>query len=529
MRMRLDFLGRSTVIAIIVVVFLIASVAVGLTTRSAPPENRSQAQGSIETIGGGDEDGESEDERAGERHNAVGEAGEESAELRNAFAQFRSARGLGLLKDPGAYTDAYNHWRAMPTAPNAWTEVTTAPYNSDAAAYQDPVASNSGGGAGFVTGRIVGLSVDPLKHGLPFQPVYAAGAQGGVFRSLDNGGTWTPISDAILTLATGDVRVAPDGSLWYGTGEPNYGDELGSGVYRLAEPWKSSSAFTPADRLGGEELEAHWIGKLAFDGTYAYAATSRGVYRRPWAAAETTTTWKNVLAPVQPQASVTENIADDIVVQPGTGYLIANLAYRSTMDYNGFYISRDQGVTWTTEVVPTCTSSTVRPLTRSWSPAGESDIAATTSRVPKISFTAGFSGRTLPRISGSSDHTTRPSCDQTRTCSRELSFRRGRICRSSSREFAEPGLLRWSTCNDGCMIRASLAPRSVASRNAMSRALLRATSTVATAMMSRTSTPAAVNRRIARSRMLPPPVSSDARPASPLRFAMIPRACCRVA
>jgi hypothetical protein len=34
-------------------------------------------------------------------------------------------------------------------------------------------------------------------------------------------------------------------------------------------------------------------------------------------------------------------------MEPGTGYLIANLAYRSTMDYNGFYISRDQGVTWT--------------------------------------------------------------------------------------------------------------------------------------------------------------------------------------
>jgi hypothetical protein len=207
------------------------------------------------------------------------------------------------------------------------------------------VASNSGGGAGYVTGRIVGLAVDPAKHGLDFQPVYAAGAQGGAFRSLDNGVTWTPIADQILTLATGDLRVAPDGSLWYGTGEPNYGDELGSGVYRLAEPWKPTSVFTPADRVGGEELESHWVGKLAFDDTYAYVATSRGVYRRPLS--DNARAWTRVLAPVQPQDSVTQNIADDIVVQPGTGYLVANLAYRLPASYNGFYISKDQGDTWT--------------------------------------------------------------------------------------------------------------------------------------------------------------------------------------
>src|SRR3954452_186620 len=190
---------------------------------------------------------ESAAERAHERHNAAGEAGEESADLHNAFTQFRDARGLSLLKDPGAYTDAFAHLKTMPTTDVTWQEVTTKPYNSDAPAYRDPVSSNSGGGAGYVTGRIVGLAVDPDKHGGEFQPVYAAGAQGGVFRSLDNGAHWTPISDDILTLATGDLRVAPDGSLWYGTGEPNYGDALGSGVYRLAEPWKSTSTFKPED------------------------------------------------------------------------------------------------------------------------------------------------------------------------------------------------------------------------------------------------------------------------------------------
>ena len=335
-------------VALLAAIVLVAAGVLAFAHRSSSPTHPAAGSDRADQAGNeaeeADEENESAEERAHERHNAAGEAGEESEAMRTAMSLFRDARGLGLLKDPGAYTDAFAHLAGMPTAPATWQEVTDKPYNSDAPAYRDPVSSNSGGGAGFVTGRIVGLAVDPAKHGLTFQPVYAAGAQGGVFRSLDNGETWTPISDQILTLATGDLRVAPDGSLWYGTGEPNYGSELGSGVYRLAEPWKASSVFTPGDRLGGKELESHWVGKIAFDDTYAYAATSRGVYRRPLD--NNGVAWTRVLAPVQPQTSVTQNIADDIVVQPGTGVLVANLAYRSPLPYNGFYVSKDHGTTW---------------------------------------------------------------------------------------------------------------------------------------------------------------------------------------
>ena len=160
-----------------------------------------------------------------------------------------------------------------------------------------------------------------------------------------------PISDQIVNLATGDLRVNPaDGSLWYGTGEPNYGNELGRGIYRLAQPWLAGSQFTEGDRVGGQELESHWVGKIAFDATYAYAATSRGVYRYPLTPTgqpQAGKTWTDVLHPEPVQDSVTKNIANDIVVQPGTGYLVANLAYRSTLPYNGFYISKDHGSTWT--------------------------------------------------------------------------------------------------------------------------------------------------------------------------------------
>ncbi|HEX8004479.1 MAG TPA: hypothetical protein VF519_17460 [Mycobacteriales bacterium] len=274
----------------------------------------------------------------------AGAPGDESAELRAAFAQFygaRTAPGPGNIA-PGAYTAAYQHVMGMPVAPASWTEVTTKPYNADHPDYRDYV-SNSGGGAGYVTGRVVGLAVDGSY-------VYAGGAQGGVFRSADGGQTWTSISDALPALATGDLRVNPvDHSLWLATGEANFGDALGSGVYRLANP--QTGSFTPAMRVGGVELESHSVGKIEFNAAanYVYVATSRGVYRHSMSA--TSGAWQSVLKPVTDPNNLYaySNIANDVVVQPGTGgqRLLANLAWRAGSAQNGFYLSTNAGSTWT--------------------------------------------------------------------------------------------------------------------------------------------------------------------------------------
>ena len=376
----------------------------GATTGVVLVDHHSKAETSEQAReAAGEGDGDSPAQRAHERKNAAGEAGEESATLKGLFAAFSDARQLGLLKDPGAYTAAYDHLRGMPVASSSWSEVTNKPYDADDPHYADPVSSNSGGGAGFVTGRIVGLAVDPSTHGGPSQPVYAAGAQGGVWRSLDDGATWTPIADQILTLATGDLRVAPDGSLWYGTGEPNYGDGLGSGVYRLAEPWKATSFFTPADRVGGKELESHWVGKLAFDGQYAFAATSRGVYRHafPVTAANQAQPWADVLAPVQPQTSVTQNIVNDVVIQPGTGNVLANVAYRGELPYNGFYLSRDHGTTWT-KINPTgaINPKEVGPADMAYSADGKSLYIVMESTVDFDSKASALAGVYVSRNNG---------------------------------------------------------------------------------------------------------------------------------
>jgi BNR/Asp-box repeat len=282
-------------------------------------------------------------------------AGEESHELMESLDSFNEPRlsPSGQIA-PGAYADAWAHVKNMPVASGSWSEVTTSPYNEDALHYRDQSASNSGGGAGHSAGRIAALATDPTHRGV----VYAGAAGGGVFRSTDDGKTWTPIADRLPALSVGALAVAPDGALWLATGEATTASDnyLGSGVYRLADP--VTGIFGESDKVGGTELDSSSIHTLTFDKAagYVFAASSHGVFRRPLSAAQGSA-WTKVLAPCA-GVGVSgvgcgvdghyADIANDIAVQPGSGgkKLLADVAWRSGADYNGFYYSDDAGTTW---------------------------------------------------------------------------------------------------------------------------------------------------------------------------------------
>src|SRR5262245_36790765 len=113
----------------------------------------------------------------------------------------------------------------LPAAPVAsWTPLGPA-----------PIPNGQTNGQAFpqipVSGRVTAIAVDPATA----QTVYVGTAQGGVYRSLDGGATWTPLMDSAQSLAIGALALDPQNSdtLFVGTGEGNLsGDSFfGVGLY----------------------------------------------------------------------------------------------------------------------------------------------------------------------------------------------------------------------------------------------------------------------------------------------------------
>ena len=279
-----------------------------------------------------------------------GGSGGEAFEAKTAAEQFAQARTApsGIVA-PGAYSAALAHLTGLAATGGAWSDVTKLPYDADDPTYRD-YYSNSSGGSGLVTGRITGLAADGSGH------VYAAGANGGVWRSSQGGGNWTPIADGLGSLSSGALELDKDGALWYATGEANTGGTsyVGNGVYRLASP--TSGTFAASNRVGGTELESTTINAIRFTATKTWIATLRGVY---WHArtGDMTTPWTRAFAPnptylpgatnASKANAAYKNIVNDIAIDPkDPNHLIAAAGWRSGDTYNGFYETTNDGSDW---------------------------------------------------------------------------------------------------------------------------------------------------------------------------------------
>lgn len=74
-----------------------------------------------------------------------------------------------------------------------------------------------------VSGRVTAIVLDPGYNGTTNQTVYVGAAQGGLWRSTDNGVNWTPLMDNQTSLAVGAVAIDPANPnvIYVGTGEGN--------------------------------------------------------------------------------------------------------------------------------------------------------------------------------------------------------------------------------------------------------------------------------------------------------------------
>ncbi len=99
---------------------------------------------------------------------------------------------------------------ASPYAGLAWKPIGPQPTQS---------ASNAVGSSGPTSGRVTAIAVDPGDA--TGNTVFLAGAQGGVWKSIDGGQNWQPLTDNQASLAMGSVAIAPsnDNIIYAGTGE----------------------------------------------------------------------------------------------------------------------------------------------------------------------------------------------------------------------------------------------------------------------------------------------------------------------
>lgn len=328
---------RIAVVALMCVGALVLAMGVSAAVHPGPHGAAAREQALPGAINANDSSGGSKD-------NGDGDLFDEQAQY--GYERIAPGNSVGA----GAMVAAAHQAANMPLAGGAWQEVTNQPYNAQPDNYTDPFWGNEGSGFSLVGGRTTALVA--TSDGTWF----AGTADGGVWKSSDQGGTWTPVFDSMPTLSIGALAVDPaDGSLWVGTGEANVSQDsyAGTGVYRSTDDGATWTRVGD-DSNGNNPLDGHTTFRITFDPEGdAYAATDNGLFR--FAAGGSS--WAEVLDPAGPVDSPPyDQQVTDVAVVPGTdgAQVIAAIGWHGpgNTQNNGFYESTDGGNTFS-QVTPT--------------------------------------------------------------------------------------------------------------------------------------------------------------------------------
>jgi photosystem II stability/assembly factor-like uncharacterized protein len=254
-----------------------------------------------------------------------------------------------------------------PTPPQATPTPAASPSPSPAAARpegpgedenrsRDPMSSGTFNGLrfrsigpAFTSGRVIAFAVDPNNAAR----YYVASASGGVWKTINNGTTWTPVFDREGSYSIGWIVLDPKNPLtvWVGTGENNSQRSVsyGNGVYRSDDGGKTW-------RNVGLRASEH-IGRIAIDpkdSNIVYVAAQgplwgpggdRGLYKTT----DGGKTWKQIL-------KISENTGvTDVVIDPQNPETVYAASYQRRRHMftlidggpeSAIYKSTDAGATW---------------------------------------------------------------------------------------------------------------------------------------------------------------------------------------
>jgi hypothetical protein len=251
------------------------------------------------------------------------------------------------------------------------------------------------------TGRVTAVAVDPNSTGT----IYAGTAGGGVWKSTDNGSTFTPVFDSEPSLAIGAITIdatTNPSTIYVGTGEANGSADsyYGKGLFKstdggttwtaLGQPWTSSTSTGTFGLLSFAKIVVtHFNGQtIILAATTATGGSSNraevympeatpgtgGLYR----SADGGQTWTRVSG--DPSSGIncamcaTED-ATDVAVDPASPGLVY-----VAMNHDEVYQSTDGGATWTgacsTATPPSfCGVSTIGRISLATAPQGDNSGA----------------------------------------------------------------------------------------------------------------------------------------------------------
>jgi len=204
-------------------------------------------------------------------------------------------------------------------------------------------------GPAAASGRVMSIAVNP-KNKFEY---YVGVASGGVWKTVNDGTTWTPVFDGEGSYSIGWVTIDPNDSsvVWVGSGESNSQRSVsyGDGVYRSVDGGKSweNLGLKKSEHVGRVVVDPRdsKVVYVAAEGPLWGPGGDRGLYK----SADGGKTWKAVL-------TISENTGVvDVQLDPSNPDIVYAAAYQRRRHVftlidggpeSAIYKSTDAGATW---------------------------------------------------------------------------------------------------------------------------------------------------------------------------------------
>ncbi len=204
-------------------------------------------------------------------------------------------------------------------------------------------------GPAVASGRVMSIAVNPRNK----SEYYVGVASGGVWKTVNDGTTWTPVFDGEGSYSIGWVALDPNDSsvVWVGTGESNSQRSVsyGDGIYRSDDGRKNwqNLGLKKSEHIGRVVVDPRdsKVVYVAAEGPLWGSGGDRGLYKT----ADGGKTWKAVL-------TISENTGVvDVALDPSNPDIVYASAYQRRRHVftlidggpeSAIYKSTDAGATW---------------------------------------------------------------------------------------------------------------------------------------------------------------------------------------